>query len=197
MKKSESIKNLAIGLLKFHAEVSKVSKDAKNPFFKSNYASLSNIQDAIREPLQTAGLVYSQLPVGENELTTLLLHAATGEWLESTYQMNPVKPDPQAKGSAITYARRYALAAILGINVDDDDGNTASAGRTTTAKPTAKKKTAIAQSMNWITAEIWKEWEGGKIEVINGLNTLKIKGTYYKLPDKWIEGVKDDKRYLK
>jgi hypothetical protein len=110
MQKSESIKNIAGALLKFHAEVGKISKDAKNPFFKSNYASLSNIQDGIREPLQSAGLVYSQLPSGENELTTILIHAASGEYMESTYQMTPVKPDPQAKGSAISYARRYALA---------------------------------------------------------------------------------------
>lgn len=127
MNKSDSIKNLAKALIVFHAKVGKVGKDSTNPFFKSKYASLSNILEAINEPLIESGLSFSQLPSGENGLTTILMHSESGEFIESDYTMKPVKDDPQGKGSAITYQRRYALAAILGLNIDeDDDGNAAS-----------------------------------------------------------------------
>jgi len=127
MNKSESIKNLSAALAKFHGLVGKIKKDAKNPFFKSTYASLANILDGIQSPLQESGLVFSQFPTDQNGLSTVLIHAESGEWMESTYIMPVAKQnDPQAVGSAITYARRYALASILGLNIDeDDDGNAA------------------------------------------------------------------------
>ena len=128
MNKSESITNLAKALAIFHTHVGKVSKDAKNPFFKSKYASLPNILEAIREPLEKSGVVVSQFPSGVNGLSTILIHSESGEWMEDTYTMPVAKQnDPQAVGSAITYARRYALASSLGLNVDeDDDANAAS-----------------------------------------------------------------------
>ena len=128
MNKSESITNLAKALAVFHTHVGKVSKDAKNPFFKSKYASLPNILEAIREPLDKSGIIVSQVPSGVNGLSTILIHSESGEWMEDTYTMPVAKQnDPQAVGSAITYARRYALASSLGLNVDeDDDGNAAS-----------------------------------------------------------------------
>lgn len=129
MQKSDSIKNIAKALVDFQAKVSKIKKDAKNPFFKSNYASLSNIQDAISQPLIESGLCYSQSPTGTNGLCTILIHADSGEYLMDEYIMPVSKPnDPQAVGSAITYAKRYALAGVLGLNIDDDDdGNKAAA----------------------------------------------------------------------
>jgi hypothetical protein len=66
MEKSETITKIAKALIEFNGKVSKISKDAKNPFFKSNYASLSNIQDAISKPLAECGLAYSQSPTGVN-----------------------------------------------------------------------------------------------------------------------------------
>jgi hypothetical protein len=188
MNKSESIKNIAGALLKFHAEVGKISKDAKNPFFKSNYASLSNIQDGIREPLQSAGLVYSQLPTDDNHLTTILIHASSGEFLESTYQMKPVKADPQAKGSAISYARRYALAAILGLNVDDDDGNKASLPK--------NGKQAQAYEIKELTKVVWDTWEGGQIYDHKGKPCIKVNGRKWLLTDKQEKYIRDkDPRY--
>jgi hypothetical protein len=174
--------------LKFHAEVGKISKDAKNPFFKSNYASLSNIQDGIREPLQSAGLVYSQLPSGENELTTILIHAASGEYMESTYQMTPVKPDPQAKGSAISYARRYALAAILGLNVDDDDGNKASLPKNGKQQ---KKQTEFTQ----VTTNVVLRWKGGPFYKVNGKDCIYVDNIAYWMTPDQAERLKQDKRY--
>ena len=83
MTKSESIQNLAKALLKFQAMAIKVGKEASNPFFKSKYASLSNILDTIAKPLSDCGLSFTQMPDGKN-LTTLLIHAESGEWIEST-----------------------------------------------------------------------------------------------------------------
>ena len=126
MQKSESIKNLAQALIIFHLKVDTIKKDAKNPFFKSTYASLTNILDAINEPLIESGLAISQFPTGADGLTTILIHGESGEWISSTYEMRPVKDDPQGRGSCITYQRRYALASVLSLNIDeDDDGNKA------------------------------------------------------------------------
>lgn len=127
MEKSESIKNIAKAIMTFHLKVGKVNKDATNPFLKNRYASLSNILDAIQIPLTESGLTFVQFPTGENGLTTILMHADSGEYIMGNYDMTPVKNDPQGRGSVITYQRRYALGAVLGLNIDDDDdGNSGS-----------------------------------------------------------------------
>jgi hypothetical protein len=132
MEKSPSITNLSKALVTFHVKVDKVKKDATNPFFKSKYASLSNILEAINEPLIESGLCFSQFPQDENGLTTILMHSESGEFLQATYIMKPVKDDPQGRGSVITYQRRYALAAVLGLNIDeDDDANKGTHGAST------------------------------------------------------------------
>lgn len=126
MEKSTSLTNLAKALIQFRIKVDKIKKDAKNPFFKSKYASLSNILESINTPLIESGLAFSQLPTGEHGLTTLLIHGESGEFIQSYYEMKPVQDNPQSKGSVITYQRRYALAAVLGLNIEeDDDGNAA------------------------------------------------------------------------
>jgi hypothetical protein len=135
---SESITNLAKALMVFHKEVGKVVKAETNPFFKSKYAALPQILEAINEPLQKSGLSFVQFPTGKNNLTTQLMHIS-GEWMRGDYFMQPAKEDPQGYGSCITYQRRYALGAILGLNIDeDDDGNTAS-GKTAKVETTLEK----------------------------------------------------------
>ena len=125
MEKSQSIQNLTQGLAKFHAMVGKISKDAKNPFFKSNYASLPHIITEVSEPLEKAGLILSQFPNGDG-LTTMLIHAESGEYISATYTLQVVRQnDPQAQGSAISYARRYAITSILNLAISDDDGEAA------------------------------------------------------------------------
>jgi hypothetical protein len=146
MQKSESIKNLATALLKFHSQMGKVSKTAANPFFKSKYAPLTEILDAIQSPLQECGLTFVQMPDGDC-LCTILIHSESGEWIEGCYAMHPVKSDPQSIGSAITYARRYALGAILGLNIDeDDDGNKASSPQ---SKPEAKAQKPLLSAVGY------------------------------------------------
>ena len=125
MTTSPSITNLTQGLAKFHAMVGRISKDAKNPFFKSNYASLPHIITEIAEPLEKAGLVLSQFPNGDG-LTTMVIHAESGEFISATYTLQVVRQnDPQAQGSAISYARRYAITSILNLAISDDDAEAA------------------------------------------------------------------------
>jgi hypothetical protein len=129
MQKSNTIGELAKALIVFHLKVDTIKKDAKNPFFKSSYASLSNILDAINEPLIESGLSLSQFPNGDYGLTSILIHAESGEWIESNYEMKPIKDDPQGRGSCLSYMRRYCISSILLLNIDeDDDGNTATFG---------------------------------------------------------------------
>ena len=122
--KSESIIEITKALIEFQRNLKPVSKDSTNPYFKSKYASMEAIWECIREPLAKNGLAVSQLPhVQDNNivLTTLLLHTS-GEWLWSGLLVTPGKQnDAQSVGSALTYARRYAISAILGICSEEDD----------------------------------------------------------------------------
>lgn len=128
MNTSEKLEQLPKALLEFHKKVGKIIKSDNNPFFKSKYASLATILDVITEPLTDCGLIIIQFPTGLYQLTTRLQHTS-GEYMESTYEMQPVKHSPQDAGSVITYQRRYAIGAILNLNIDeDDDGNKASQG---------------------------------------------------------------------
>jgi hypothetical protein len=119
------MKELLTALHKAKKEFKPIIKSANNPFFKSKYANLDTITDAIKEGLENNGLIILQ-PVQGNVLHTQIYHAESGEMLESLYNL-PDLSDPQKLGSAITYARRYALCSFLGLVADeDDDGNVAS-----------------------------------------------------------------------
>ena len=131
MERSESIKELSKALVEFHKKVGKVIKDAKGNIptksgssYSYKYATLSNILDVVQEPLNECGLNVIQLPMNEFELETILTHVS-GEFISSRYVMKPVQNNPQAIGSCITYQRRYAIGAILGLNIDDDDDGAA------------------------------------------------------------------------
>jgi hypothetical protein len=163
MHKSNNLSELAKSMILFQVKVESIKKDAKNPYFKSTYASLANILDSIKEPLIECGLAVTQFPFGENGLMTILMHES-GEWIGFEYQMRPAKDDPQGRGSAITYQRRYAIASVLCLNIDeDDDGNLATHGRSTPdEKPWLNKgseqfKSAVAYIQG-----------GGSIEAIKG-----------------------------
>lgn len=169
MNKSESIKEIATALCRFQGAVEKIKKTATNPFFHSKYANLADILDVIREPLSESGLSFVQFPKGQCELETMLMHTS-GEWMSETYEMKPTKNDPQGLGSVITYQRRYALGAILGLNIDeDDDGNSASAKpksqQTTTQppKPVDELPIAVAEMKSAKTLDelrnCWSKWK--------------------------------------
>ena len=113
-------------ILEFQRNSGAVVMSAVNPRFKSKYASLTDIQKAIRKPLADAGLVIVHQLGENNTMTSSLIHAETGQSISSTYNLIVQRNDMQALGSAITYAKRYAVAALLDIITDeDDDGNKA------------------------------------------------------------------------
>lgn len=124
IQKSESIKELAAALAKTQSKIFGAAKSETNPFFKSNYADLASVWEAIRQPMTDNGISVSQLTDTENEhtyVTTILMHSS-GEWLASTLRVANQKNDAQSIGSAITYARRYSLASMLCVPQIDDDG---------------------------------------------------------------------------
>lgn len=128
--RSDSIKELAAALVKAQGAIQPAIKDKTNPAFRSRYADLSAVWDACRDALTQNGLSVVQMPVdadtGRVALTTMLLHTS-GEFISSTVSTQLVKSDPQGVGSALTYLRRYALSAMVGVVADeDDDGNAAS-----------------------------------------------------------------------
>lgn len=124
---SEKRGELFAAMAKAQAEITGAKKGASNPFFKSKYADLALCLDAIREPLSNNGLCVIQT-TEESEgaviVVTTLGHDS-GEWMTGRLKMFPDKAGPQAVGSCITYARRYALAAITGLAQVDDDAETA------------------------------------------------------------------------
>lgn len=126
---SESIAKLITALVKVQKTIRGYKEDSKNPFFNSTYGDLSSVWAAVREPLTSNGLAVIQTlegcdEQGRQKLRTMLAHES-GEWIDSMIAIKPVKEDPQQAGSAITYARRYSLAAIVGVAPEDDDGETA------------------------------------------------------------------------
>lgn len=130
MNRSETISKLALALVKFNNEVSSIPKDAKNPFYHSEYVTLDKLIISTRDILQKNGLSVMQFPLsvdGKIGIQTMLLHES-GEFIESEpLYMTPAKAnDPQVAGSIISYLRRYSYQAILNLSTgEDDDANAA------------------------------------------------------------------------
>lgn len=133
MKTSLSVEKIAPALLKAQKEITFAVKDSTNPHFKSSYADLESVIEAIKKPLNDNGIIFIQSfspsEAGKLNLTTRLMHES-GEWVEDELTMPLQKNDAQGYGSAATYSRRYALAAITGLYQADDDGNEASKPQT-------------------------------------------------------------------
>jgi hypothetical protein len=122
---SPSITSLAAALPGCQSIIEAAIKDKINPAFKSSYADLRAVWDAIRGPLGQHGFSLIQLPAagqGRVTVTSILLHKS-GEWIASELAMPLTQATPHAVGSAISYARRYAAMSILGVSADDDDAN--------------------------------------------------------------------------
>lgn len=125
---SPSIGALAAALAAAQGQMKSATKDSNNPFFKSKYADLTSVWEAIRFPLSQNKLAVIQTTSNNGDqivVNTILVHSS-GEWIRGTLALKPIKSDPQAIGSAITYGRRYALASMCGVAPEDDDGNAAS-----------------------------------------------------------------------
>jgi hypothetical protein len=129
MKTSENITNISKALLKAQTAFTFAGKNARNPHFKNTYADLTAVIDAIKPALNESGIVFMQTSSPSDSgilaLTTRLIHAESGEFIEDTGTCPLPKSDPQGYGSAMTYMRRYCLASICGLYQDDDDGEQA------------------------------------------------------------------------
>lgn len=132
---SAEIDKLAAALAKAQRLIEHASKAGFNPHFKSRYADLASVWEAIREPLSSNGLSVVQAPRTDGRIVTvdsILMHES-GQFIKSSLSVTAQQDTPQAIGSAITYIRRYSLQSIAGIAPDDDDGNAASAKGTSHA----------------------------------------------------------------
>jgi hypothetical protein len=138
-------------LAEFQHDAPKIAFDATNPHFKNRYPSLAGIMDTIRPGLSARGVVVTQVPTfvltedgtAAPALTTRITHAPSNEFIEGTMLLLAPKSDPQGQGSALTYARRYAVLAMLGLVGDEDDDGQAA---TRPAKPSASRASAPLRS---------------------------------------------------
>ncbi len=140
MSQSENINELASALSKAQGEITAALEDKVNPHFKASYASLSSVWEACRSQLSKNGLAIIQTMQNEGEqlmLITTLTHSS-GQWIKSYLPISTVKATPQALGSAITYMRRYSLAAMVGVAPDEDDDANAAMPVKSTIKIEAK-----------------------------------------------------------
>jgi len=161
---SDNIAELAIALAKAQSQNGTVHKDAKNPFFKSNYATLAQVWETVRPALTANGLSVVQLPSQDEKgyyVESMLIHSS-GQWIKCRTYMKPVKEDPQGIGSLISYARRYALQSLVMICPDDDDGELAM-GRSSVAPA----RTTITKVITSATPKEDRSWYK-KIESIIG-----------------------------
>lgn len=164
MNKSEQINELASALAKAQADIKPASKNVENTFFKSSYADLASVWDACRVALTKNGLSVSQIVESDDGcilcIHTVLMHTS-GQFVSGIFRVKPSKSDPQSMGSATTYARRYALSAIVGVAPEDDDGNRASGhtplpdNPTPPTRETPKPNPAPAKSEFVVKVEKW------------------------------------------
>lgn len=155
---TEAIDKLAPAVIKAQGLIEGALKDSNNPHFKSKYADLSSVWAAIKPALQACGLgvlqPLAEAPAGHVGVTTILVHES-GQTLSST-SFIPFRDatNPQAAGSAITYARRYALSSLLGVCPEDDDGNSATKGQKPTQAPSKPEASPVDR-----VASIWKAFQ--------------------------------------
>jgi hypothetical protein len=159
---SPGLKNLFTAMAKAQAQLETANKSAKNPFFKSTYAPLDEVWKACRKALTENGISVLQFPIhssdGRVHLETMLCHLS-GESISRTFSM-PVK-DQTAQGyaSVLTYLRRYALSATVGVVADEDDDGASASG---TAKP---------------GVGVHKATDGVKLDKVQSLKVENLVGT--------------------
>jgi hypothetical protein len=176
---SEKLGELAKALSKAQGEFLPVVKDKENPFFHSKYADLAACIDATRAALSVNGLAVIQLTkiVAEKTvLETTIVHAS-GEFITGEYLVQPIKTDPQAMGSALTYARRFSYCGMLSIAAEaEDDGNAASDNKNAEAKQASPKKTDPVPTISENQALAIVAAVGEKVDILESLRTAyKVK----------------------
>lgn len=156
MRNSESLASISPALVKAINAIEGVKKGAANPFFKSKYANLESVIEAAHDALAANGLAVMQGPGPMDgnciTLTTRLIHTS-GEWIETDFSLPAGKMDPQAAGSAITYARRYSLMAMLNMPAVDDDGEASMPRSTKPGEPKNPNISVHSDAPDWWGAE--------------------------------------------
>ena len=136
-------------------EISGAKKGSENPHFRSKYADLSAVIDAVKQPLENHGLTFVQ-DIDNHHVVTVVMHE-TGESLRlAPFPIIATKPDAQGNGSALTYARRYSLQTALGVPAEDDDGNAAS-------KTTGEVKKFPSAVQSALMGEAWNKEKVDKV----------------------------------
>ena len=187
---SPTVTELAKALTKAQSQIKGAIKDTNNPFFKTKYADLASVVEAIREPLANNGLSYVQIchdKEGAASVETMILHSS-GEWLSCGPVSAPVsKHDAQGFGSALTYARRYSLSAAFGVAPEDDDGNAAAKAPPKDKENTPNKIIERNMSMEGMPPEVQKAIRDEALKIEGLFLTLTAKAAL----DRWEEFKRD------
>lgn len=189
METSENINEISSALAKAQGQIEAALKDKTNPHLRSKYADLASVWDACRHQLSSNGIAIVQAPETTEKgvsIETLLCHSS-GQWVKSSCFIPVDKYTAQGFGSAITYARRYSLAAFVGVAPDDDDGNGAGSGE----KPSAKKDSNFPNYPDENFEGNKKGWESS---IKSGKHTpdsiINMVSTKYTLSDEQKETIK-------
>ena len=169
MEKSETCGTLTLALSKVQSQLRPAIENSKKPFFKSSYADLGSVWDSVRKLLSDNELAIIQMPTDVGGVTTILSHSS-GEFISSTMYI-PSKEDAHGVGSAISYARRYALASVVGVVTGDDDGNGAVKGTPNVSKKSISKPKLTDAQYNGMVKAIG-EGKGSVVEQKMGGYTM-------------------------
>lgn len=181
---SETTAAIAAALVACQGALRPALKDSNNPAFKTRYADLASVMDAIREPMLVNGLAiqHQQLPgdPGRLVLRTVLRHKS-GEFLASVAVVPLSKQDAQGMGSALTYARRYGVAAMLGVVQDDDDGNAASAPQAQARQQEPAARRPEPEPSGWAPndGQVKRAYAIGKAQGLTSAEVDKVANKYH------------------
>ena len=197
MKQSENITDLAVALCLAQAQMGGAIKDSNNPFFKSSYADLTSVIKVIKQPFADNGLSFVQFPITSEGgkgvgVSTMIMHSS-GQWVQGEYLLPMDKITAQGAGSAITYARRYALQAMAGIpTVDDDAEGAMFRGQPVVQEPPQKRvsKTLVQSVVALVISSQASEETSELIEALAELDEIEKQVIWKQLTTKQKEFVR-------
>ncbi len=212
MNRSDQINELAAAMAKAQAKIEGATKDKTNPAFRSRYADLGAVWDAVRAPLSENGLAVVQFPRKTDtgvEVETILMHSS-GQWMSDTLAFPISKADAHGHGGGITYARRFSLQSICGVAPVDDDGNAAvghvagAAGHATAGLRQAAEDITAQTGEGRSTYQIAKEakatpkakttpkqWADDAIVFLNTAGTLETVTAWWKAHDAALQALQE------
>ena len=197
MKQSENITDLATALCLAQAQMGGAVKDSNNPFFKSSYADLTSVIKVIKQPFADNGLSFVQFPITSEGgkgvgVSTMIMHSS-GQWVQGEYLLPMDKITAQGAGSAITYARRYALQAMAGIPTVDDDAEAAMfRGQPVAQEPPQKRvsKTLVQSVVALVISSQASEETSELVEALAELDEIEKQVIWKQLTGKQKEFVR-------